>query len=394
VELLFWILLALIIYTYIGYGIIVGLIVKLWGLNKKDYSAPQTYPPVTLFIAAYNEKDFINLKVKNSFELDYPKDKLTQLWITDGSDDGTPDLLKKYENIKVYHEDKRSGKTAAINRGLQFVNTSIIIFCDGNTLLSKETIKAVVKAFEDPKVGCVAGEKRIIEQDSESASGSGEGAYWKYESILKKLDSALYSAVGGVGELFAIRKELFEEVDNESILDDFEITMRIAMKGYKIKYVPEATASETPSDNVKEELKRKIRIAAGGYQVMRRMPELFNPFKQGILSFQFWSRKVLRWIGVPLAMLIIFPLNLYLAYKYNFKIDNTYTIFFILQSLFYLLVIIGKLLSNINIKFKAIFLPYYIFIMNYAAILGGIRYFKGNQSATWERAKRAKLNSQ
>ena len=357
VELLFWILLGLIIYTYIGYGLIIAVIVNVLGLNKKDSSKLKEYPPVTLFIAAYNEKDFIDLKVKNSFELDYPKDKLTQLWITDGSDDGTPDLLRKYEGIKVYHEDKRSGKTAAINRGLQFVDSSIIIFCDGNTLLSKDTIKAVVKAFENPKVGCVAGEKRIIEKDSESASGSGEGAYWKYESILKKLDSALYSAVGGVGELFAIRKELFEEVDNESILDDFEITMRIAMKGYKIEYVPEAKASETPSDNVKEELKRKIRIAAGGYQVMGRLPELFNPFKQGILSSQFWSRKVLRWVGVPLAMLIIFPLNIFLAFKYQFNIENIFTIFFILQSIYYLFAIIGKLLSNVDIKLKPFSYP-------------------------------------
>ena len=144
-EILFWVLLGLIIYTYIGYGLIVAVIVKLLGLNKKDNSELKEYPPVTLFIAAYNEKDFIDLKVKNSFELDYPKDKLTQLWITDGSDDGTPDLLRKYEGLKVYHEDKRSGKTAAINRGLQFVDTSIIIFCDGNTLLSKETIKSYRK---------------------------------------------------------------------------------------------------------------------------------------------------------------------------------------------------------------------------------------------------------
>lgn len=390
-EILFWILLTIIIYTYLGYGILIGVIVKLFGLKTKDNSELKDFPPVTLFIAAYNEKDFVDIKVKNSFELDYPKDKLTHLWVTDGSDDGTPDLLRKYEGIKVLHEDKRSGKTAAINRGLEFVDTSIIIFCDGNTLLSKETIKSVVKAFEDPKVGCVAGEKRIIEKNSESASGSGEGAYWKYESILKKLDSALYSAVGGVGELFAIRKELFEEVDNNSILDDFEITMRIAMKGYKIKYVPEATASETPSDNVKEELKRKIRIAAGGYQVMGRLPELFNPFKQGVLSFQFWSRKVLRWVGVPLALIIILPLNIYLANSSQFDQKNIFTILLALQSLFYFFVILGRLLSNTNISFKIIFLPYYIFIMNYAAIMGGIRHFKGAQSATWERAKRAKM---
>ena len=391
-ETLFWILLGLIIYTYVGYGIIVGIIVKILGLNKKDQSDLKAYPPVTLFVAAYNEKDFVDIKVENSFELDYPKDKLTHLWITDGSDDGTPDLLRQYEGIKVYHEDKRSGKTAAIHRGLQFVESSIIIFCDGNTLLSKETVKSVVKAFEDPKVGCVAGEKRIIEKDSEGASGSGEGAYWKYESMLKKLDSALYSAVGGVGELFAVRKELFEPVENDTILDDFVITLKIAMKGYKIKYVPEATASETPSDNVKEELKRKIRISAGGYQSIERLSELLNPFKHGILSFQFWSRKVLRWVVVPFTMLIIFPLNILLASKYHFDTSNIFTILLILQSLFYFFVLLGRILTNINISLKVIFLPYYIFMMNYAAILGGIRYFKGSQSVNWERAKRAKMN--
>ncbi len=390
-EYLFWFLLALIIYTYVGYAILVGLYLKLRGRSKKKDSNLKDYPKVTLFVAAYNEKDFVDIKVKNSLELDYPKDKLTHLWITDGSNDGTPDLLRKYPELKVYHEDKRSGKTAAIHRGLEFVETSIVIFCDGNTLLNTGAIKAIVKAFENPKVGCVAGEKRIYNKNKDSASGSGEGAYWKYESILKKLDSDLNSAVGGVGELFAVRKELFESVPNDTILDDFLITLKIAMKGYKIEYVPEAYASETPSDNVKEELKRKIRISAGGYQSIERLSGLLNPFKFGLLSFQFWSRKVLRWVGVPVSMLILFPLNIYLAYMQQFDINGIYTVILMLQLAYYLVVFFGKLLSNVNVPFKFIFLPYYIFMMNYAAILGGIRYFKGNQSVNWERAKRAQM---
>jgi len=390
-EILFWILIAIIIYTYFAYGIIVAIIVKLFRLDKKNNDDIKEYPPVTLFVAAYNEKDFVDIKMKNSLELDYPKDKITFLWITDGSDDGTPDLLRKYEGVKVLHEDKRSGKTAAILRGIKYVETSIIIFCDGNTLLNKETIKGVVKAFQDPKVGCVAGEKRIFKKDIDSASGSGEGAYWKYESILKKLDSALYSAVGGVGEIFALRKELFEPVASDTLLDDFVITLKIAMKGYKIKYVPEATAYETPSDNVEEELKRKIRISAGGYQAIERLSPLLNPFKHGILSLQFWSRKVLRWVVVPYSFLILFPLNFYLAYTVNFNPTHYLTIIFYLQLIFYFVILLGKLLANKNIKFKALFLPYYIFIMNYAAILGSWRYFKGNQSVNWERAKRRKM---
>ncbi len=388
---LFWILIGLILYTYLGYGLILGVYVKLFKNKKIQTKSSEAYPEVTLFVAAYNEKDFVDIKVKNSFALDYPKDKIHHLWVTDGSDDGTPDLLKKYQNIKVLHQAQRAGKTAAINRGIDFVTTEIVIFCDGNTLLNQQSIKEIVRAFDNPKVGAVAGEKRIIEKNSDNASGSGEGAYWKYESVLKQIDARFYSAVGGVGELFSVRKSLFEKVPNDSILDDLMITMRIAMKGYKIEYASKAVASETPSDNVKEELKRKIRIAAGAYQTMSRLPELLNPLKHGILSFQFWSRKVFRWVVVPFSMLLLIPLNIALAYQEGFDISKVFTIFLGLQIGFYAFVLLGKILENQKIHIKFIFLPYYVFVMNYAAVMGAFRYFSGQQSVKWERAKRAKM---
>ncbi len=390
-EFLFWLLVGLIFYTYLGYGLIFGLFVKVFRKDEKKEILSENLPDVTLFVAAYNEKDFVDVKIKNSFELDYPKDKIQHFWITDGSDDGTPDILRQYEGVKVLHEDKRAGKTAAINRGIDYVDTDIVIFCDGNTLLNKASIKEIVKAFENPKVGAVAGEKRIIEKEADSASGSGEGAYWKYESILKQIDSKLYSAVGGVGELFAVRKKLFEKVPTDSILDDLMITMKIAMKGYKIEYVPTAIASETPSDNVQEELKRKIRISAGAYQTMSRLSSLLNPFKYGMLSFQFWSRKVFRWVLVPLSLIMLIPINIALAYRADFDSAHIYTQILYLQAFYYLLVSIGKVLENREVRSKIIFLPYYIFIMNYAAVMGALRYFSGKQSVKWERAKRAKM---
>ena len=149
-----------------------------------------------------------------------------------------------------------------MNRGIKFVKTPIVIFSDANTLLGKDSIMRIAQMFADPKVGCVSGEKRIFNANEEAASAAGEGIYWKYESTLKRWDAELYSAVGAAGELFAIRTELFNEVEPDTLLDDFIISLRVAMKGYKIDYDPEAYAIETASANVKEELKRKIRIAA------------------------------------------------------------------------------------------------------------------------------------
>ena len=230
-SLLFWVLLALLVYAYAGYAVILFGIVKLKRLfqKKKKLSPPVDYEPtVCLFVTAYNEKDFVRQKVENSLSLDYPKNKIQFLWVTDGSDDGTPDLLKAWPEIEVHHLSERRGKMHAMNRGVKFVKTEIIVFSDTNTILGNRSIREIVACFADEKVGCVAGEKRIIEKQSDAAAGAGEGIYWKYESWLKKLDAELNSAVGAVGELFAIRTSLFQEVEPDTLLDDFIISLRIA----------------------------------------------------------------------------------------------------------------------------------------------------------------------
>jgi len=390
IELSFWILLFLIFYSYIGYPISLFILVKLKRIFKKSNKIENDFnPEVTLFVAAYNEKDYIADKMQNHLNLDYPKDKVKHLWVTDGSDDGTPDLLKKYPEVKVLHEDARGGKIGAINRGFKFVETPIVIFSDGNTMLGKESIQRIVDLFKDPKVGCVAGEKRIYQKNSDAAAGSGEGFYWKYESKLKKWDAELFSAVGAAGELFAVRTELLQEVEADTLLDDFIISLRIVKQGYTIQYDPEAYAIETASADVKEELKRKIRISAGGIQSVLRLSALLNPFKYGIFSWQFFSHKVLRWLIVPFAMPIVYLFNLIIVALNKNPLDiNIFSILLLLQTLFYLLVFVGWLLKNTKLKIKFLFLPYYIYIMNYSVWLGLFRFLKGKQTVNWERAKR------
>lgn len=391
-QLLFWLFVAIVIYTYVGYGILLYAIIKVkrfFQRNKKPFSNTGYAPDVTLFISAFNEKDFVAAKMKNSLALDYPKDKLHIVWVTDGSDDGTPDLLRKYSDVIVHHLPERKGKISAMNRGMRFVDTPIVIFSDANTMLGRESIQRIVNLFGNPKVGCVSGEKRIMDKDSDAAAGAGEGLYWKYESALKKWDAELYSVVGAAGELFAIRTELYRDVEGDTLLDDFIISLRVAQDGYTIQYDPEAYAVETASANVKEELKRKIRISAGGIQAVVRLSSLLNIFKYGTLSFQYISHRVLRWTVTPLCLLLLIPVSYLLAFHEGLFATGMYAVLFWLQLLFYVAALTGWFLENRSTSIKLLFVPYYFFIMNLSVILGFFRYIKGSQSVNWERAKRA-----
>ncbi|MBU1012724.1 MAG: glycosyltransferase family 2 protein [Bacteroidetes bacterium] len=392
-KIFFWISLFIVFYAYIGYGILLYFMIKIkriLKLGRKKIINPDYEPEVTLFVAAYNEKDYVYAKVKNSYELEYPHEKVRQVWVTDGSDDGTPDILRKYadKGVEVYHEDARGGKIGAMNRGVKFVKSPIVIFSDGNTMLGKESIRRIVNLFSDPKVGCVSGEKRIFQKDKDTAAGT-EGIYWKYESLLKKWDAELYSVVGAAGELFAIRTELFQHVEKDTLLDDMIISLRVAMQGYTIQYDPEAYAIETASANVKEELKRKIRISAGGLQSIIRLKSLLNVFKYGLLSFQFISHRVLRWTLAPLSLPILLILNAIIIFQSGlFDFNRLFTWLFWAQIFFYVTALLGWYLENKKIKIKVFFIPYYFFIMNLSVFLGFRRFLKGQQSVNWERAKR------
>ena len=341
-------------------------------------------PELTLFITAYNEEDVVDDKMRNSLSLDYPADKLHILWITDGSNDRTNERLSHWPQATVLYQPQREGKTAALNRGIRFVTTPLVVFTDANTHLNREALREIVRAFANPKVGCVAGEKRIALQDKDNAASGGEGLYWKYESALKRLDYRLYSAVGAAGELFAIRTSLFEQMPPDTLLDDFILSLRIAMRGYKIAYSKEAYALESASLNMREEEKRKVRISAGGLQSVWRLRGLLNIFRYGILSFQYISHRVLRWTLTPVVLFALLPLNLLLACTGH----TLYTVILALQFAFYLLGYLGYKMEKRNIRNKLLFIPYYFLFMNINVIRGYSYLAKHKGTGAWEKAKR------
>lgn len=389
IIIIFWFCIFLVFYTYLGYGLLIYLLVKTKTLIKGKKERPEKidYPEVTLVITAYNEESVVAEKMDNCKSLIYPENKLTVCWITDGSDDKTNELLAGYPEVKVLFQPVRQGKTAALNRGMQYINTPVTVFTDANTMLNENAIIEIVRCFSDPKVGCVAGEKRIRQTKTGDAT-AGEGIYWKYESTLKSLDDQLHTAVGAAGELFAIRTNFFETMPNDTLLDDFILSMNIAAKGFKIAYCKEAYALEDPSSDIIEEQKRKVRISAGGLQSIYRLKKLLNPLRYGLLTFQYVSHRVLRWSVTPFALFLLLPLNIILLFltQKNFPLYLTILIF---QIIFYILGIAGKQLAEKKIKNKYLYIPFYFLFMN-VSVLKGIKYLKKKKgSGVWEKAKRA-----
>jgi len=384
---IFWVSIFLIVYTFVGYGFVLYILVKIKSAFKKPFvfKTEALLPTVTVLIAAYNEEDIIEDKIENTLLLNYPKDKIQVIFITDGSSDSTAERISGFDDITLLHQDVRAGKMAAIKRAIPFIKGEITVFTDANTFLNADAILELVKHYQNPKVGAVAGEKRILVEETADASSAGEGFYWKYESKLKKWDYELYSNVGAAGELFSIRTSLYQPVESDTIIDDHMIAMRIAENGFIIAYEPGAYAMETASADVKEELKRKIRIAAGGIQSILRLKKAANPFHNPVFTFQYISHRVLRWTITPFLLFLVFILNALIAMNTGILF---YQVLFVLQILFYLLSLTGLYFESRNIRVKALFIPYYFCVMNYAVLAGIIRYYKKNQSAAWEKSKR------
>ena len=381
-------------YTYIGYGLLAWLLVKFRG-KRGVASNLSELPHVTIIVPAYNERDYLPEKLRNCLAQDYPADRLHLLFVIEGSTDGSAEFLAQQQvsNLRILSGMERLGKIAAMNRAMQQVKTPITIFTDANTQLNHEAVSRLVSRFTDG-VGAVTGEKRIQVDNAESAAGSGEGFYWRYESFLKKIDAELHSIVGAAGELFAIRTDLYETVEPDTLLDDFIISLRIAGRGYRVEYAPDAYAFERPSHSVSEEKKRKVRIAAGGFQAMKRLAYLLNVSKYGLLSFQYVSHRVLRWAVTPFCLPLLLVLNgLILAVL---QTETTYPateiywwIMLLGQSAFYVAAYVGYVLENRQTRWKLTFVPFYFVFMNWCVLLGFARFNRGNLSGVWEKSKRA-----
>ena len=390
-KVLFWVCLFIVFYTYLGYGILLYLIIRIKRLVKgrkapTPMPSDEELPTMTLMICAYNEQDVVAEKMQNTRALDYPKDKFRVMWVTDGSNDRTNELLAAYPEVDIVFSPERRGKTAALKHGLREVKTQYVAFTDANTMINSGAMKEIARLFMDKTVGCVSGEKRVAPRKDGEMAAEGEGLYWRYESTLKKWDSELYSTMGAAGELYALDPKLCRDVPDNALLDDFMMSMYVVDEGHRIAYSPDAYALEYGSADIHEESKRKRRIAAGGLQSIWWLRKMLNPFHQPLVAFQYISHRVLRWSITPLALVILLIVNALLVMM---GAGSFFTVMLILQLLFYLAALLGYFLSERGYRNKLLYTAYYFVFMN-LNVFRGMAYLRSHShSGAWEKAKRS-----
>lgn len=390
-KILFWAMLLIVFYTYFGYGILLYIIIRIKRLFrgrplKAAMPTDEELPTMTLMICAYNEEDVVAEKMLNTLAIDYPKDKFKIMWVTDGSNDHTNELLANYPEVDIVYTPERKGKTAALKHGLKELKTRYVAFTDANTMINPGALREISRQFMDPTVGCVAGEKRVAAKKAGEMAAEGEGLYWRYESTLKRWDSELYSAMGAAGELYAMDPRLCRDVPDEALLDDFMMSMYVVDEGHRIVYAPEAYAQEYGSANTFEESKRKRRIAAGGLQSIWWLRRMLNPLHQPLVTFQYVSHRVLRWSVTPIALVLLLLINIALT---AIGAEPFYTIALFLQFLFYTIALIGWCGERYGFKNKLFFTIYYFVFMN-INVFRGMAYLRTHgKSGTWEKAKRS-----
>ncbi len=379
---------GLIGYTYVGYPLALAVLARL--RPRPIHLATHT-PSVTLLIAAYNEADFIAQKLDNSLALDYPAECLQILVAADGSNDRTPDIVAEYADrgVMLSYEPARQGKMAAINRAMPQATGEIVVFSDANNLYQPNTLRELVKPLADLQVGIASGAKQIIEGDG--ALGESEGLYWRYESFIKKQETAVDSCVGVAGELLAMRRALFESPPPEIINDDFYLALRVLQQGYRVVYVPTARSWERVSLTAQDEVTRRTRIVAGRYQAMVRGRALL-PWNRPLLVWQILSHKYLRPL-VPLFMITAFLANTVAIWpptgpRQQKNPARLARIMMGGQLLFYALSLVGTWVKVGGKVGKLLYLPAYLVNSNAAALLGLIRFLAGQQTVRWQRVAR------
>lgn len=393
VAIMFWISLGGILYTYFGYPLAIYLLARLFGRRE---GFPETRPSVTLLIAAYNEEAVMEGKIRNSLALDYPKNLLQILIVTDGSTDMTPGIAKRYRNsgIEVLHRELRQGKMAAIKRALPHARGDVVVFSDANNHYPSDTISRLVAPFADAGVGATTGAKVI--SSAGGGLGASEGLYWRYESFIKKQESALGSCTSAAGEILAIRRHLFSSPPDRVINDDFYIAMQVIRQGYRLVYVPEAKSIEAVSPSAQDEVTRRTRINAGRYQAMAMAGQIL-PFNRPVLVWQILSHKFLRPL-VPFAMIVLAVSNILVVLlppssNGLLTLSPPYgTALLLLQILFYTVAWLGGRAGGPGRQsrlLRLLYIPTFLTNSNLAAMLGFLKFARGQQSHVWDRVERS-----
>jgi len=382
--------LGFVAYTYLGYPILLaisasvreawdGVHFLLGGPDRRARHRDDHWPTLSILVAAHNEESCIRQKIENCLALDYPPDRLEVLVWCDGCDDRTFELARSVADERVtVLESARSGKAGVLSRLASRARGDVLLLTDANVLFERGAARALARHFQNPSVGAVVGRLRLY---SRATAGYQESIYWKYETVIKYYEGKLGCVLGANGGIYAVRRLAFPPLRENTIIEDFVVPVRIALRGWRVPYEPEAVAFEELAPTVNDEFGRRARIGAGNWQSLALIPEILNP-RTGFVHFAFVSHKLLRWLA-PLWLAVALVISVPLA----FEGDTLARLLLASQLAFYGLAVAGWLRLRGPLR-GASSATFYFVSMNVALAVGFWRFARGTQRAAWQRTDR------
>ena len=374
-RVLFWAGVALILYTYVGYPLVLALVSRL---RARPVRRSECEPKVSVIITAYNEERDLAAKLDNTLALDYPADKLEIIVASDCSTDRTDEIVRSYSarGVRLHRQPERHGKTAAQNAAVELAHGEVILFSDATTIYSPDVLRVMLPSFADETVGCVAG--RLIYVDPrDSSTGRGARSYWGYETFLKRHESRVFSLIGVSGCLYAVRRAAYIPLYHEAC-SDFLIATKMVEQGLRAVYEPAAVCTEETNRRTDKELKMRVRVIAQTFTDLWRHRSMLNPFRSGFYAVQLLSHKVMRYL-VPFFLVLILAASAVLAPASNF-----YLVALALQLGCYLAAAASWALERAGVHSRLLSLPQYFVLANVAAVVAFYKFLRGERYARWE----------
>lgn len=375
VAIIFWLSIFLVAYPIAVYPLLVGL----WGaVRVRNVRRADVQPSVTVLVPAYNEADCISQTIDHLLGQEYPKQKLQILVVSDGSDDGTDDIVHRFGNrgVELLRQEGRGGKALALNAAVRLARGSIVVFCDANARFAPDAIQQMVRNFADPEVGYVTGRLSLI-APGETMAGSGSSAYLRYENMVRTAETRAASVIGVNGGVDAVRRGLYSDIPRE-LITDFVLPLRVIDAGYRVIYDPRVRSTELANSMLRPEFRMRVRVALRALQGLVHMRRLLNPLNHPVTAFCLVSHKVLRYIGF-VFLIAALGSNLWLAFS-----STPFRWVLILHAGCYGLALAaiagigGKWVRRVGL------LPAYVLVSYAAFAMATLKFVRGRTMATWE----------
>jgi cellulose synthase/poly-beta-1,6-N-acetylglucosamine synthase-like glycosyltransferase len=385
-KFVFWFSILLVVYPYVLYPLVLFLtysVTQAWRdlrylgsprNRRTETPSLSALPGVSIIVPAYNEEKVLPGKIENLRDVDFPRERLQVIFVSDGSQDGTNQILQNLrgENYLCILLDDRKGKANALNQAVARATNEILVFCDASTIFEVDAIKKLVRHFSDPEVGAVCG---AVRYQAGADAQQTEGAYWKYESALRMMEARLGAILNASGCIYALRRECFSPIPQSTILEDFVIPMRARRLGFSVLYDSEAVAIEFPASTVSGEFTRRVRLAVGSFRAVGDLVRV--PWK-GFTPFALISHKLLRWL-VPFFAITLLASNVMLMRSPSYRLALA------AQVLFYCWAGLGFFFYQHMRRVRYGLVPYFLFAMHLAFIVGFFRCLVGSDRAVWQK---------